>query len=576
VSRERANFVPAWTDSYDRAHDHRRSATRPPGIDLGRELPRGRGVTYLVATGCATRVCVDWTVRDAGFRDDACVVMEDCTAEPIGAGRDRTSHRRRSSERCSAGCRARPRRSTRSPGHRNARRGETTAVPPETRYARSGDVNIAYQVVGDGPFDLVFVPGYVTHLEVQWKFQTFAPFLEELASFSRLIRFDKRGTGMSDRVSGAPTLETRMDDVRAVMDATGSQRAAFYGLSEGAAMSILFAATYPERTAALVVRSAFPRSMRAHDYPWGRSDEEYEREVERALQAFGPREQALASVRALGEFTDQETDEFLEMIRFGASPGAVEALHRMNKEIDVRHVLPAVRVPTLILRGSEDRLVPAEVASYMATSMPSARVVEIPGPGHLAFGRYQDPILAEIRSFLTGIWESGGWEEQEPDRVLATVLFTDIVSSSARASALGDRGWRELLERHHGLVRRELLRFRGRELDTAGDGFLASFDGPARAIRCACAIVDSLRELDLEIRAGLHTGECELVDGKVAGIAVHTGARVAAHAQPGEVLVSSTVKDLVAGSGIRFADRGLHELAGVPGEWRLYAVEDPS
>ncbi|HKO74886.1 MAG TPA: adenylate/guanylate cyclase domain-containing protein [Gaiellaceae bacterium] len=444
----------------------------------------------------------------------------------------------------------------------------------ETRYARSGHVNIAYQVVGDGPFDLVFVPGYVTHLEMQWKIRSFAPFLEELASFSRLIRFDKRGTGMSDRVDGAPTLETRMDDVRAVMDAAGSQRAAFYGLSEGAAMSILFAATYPERTAALVVRSAFPRSMWAHDYPWGRSDDEYERDVERALQAFGPRDQARESVRALGEFTDEERDAFLEMIRFGASPGAIEALQRMNKEIDVRHVLPAVRVPTLILRGSEDKLVPAEVADYMAANIPSARVAEIRGAGHLAFLKYQSPIIAEIRSFLTEIWRSGGWEEQEPDRVLATVLFTDIIGSSAKASALGDRGWRELLERHHALVRRELLRFRGRELDTAGDGFLASFDGPARAIRCACAIVASLRELDLEIRAGLHTGECEIVDGKVAGIAVHTGARVAAQAQGGEVLVSSTVKDLVAGSGIRFADRGVRELAGVPGEWHLFAVEE--
>ena len=232
-------------------------------------------------------------------------------------------------------------------------RRDTTAVQVETRYARSGDVNIAYQVVGEGPFDLVFVPGYVTHLEMQWKIDSFAPFLKELASFSRLIRFDKRGTGMSDRVDGAPTLETRMDDVRAVMDAAGSRRAAFYGLSEGAAMSILFAATYPERTAALVVRSAFPRSMWAHDYPWGRSEDEYENDVNRALQAFGPRERARESVRALGEFTDEETDAFLEMIRFGASPGAIEALHRMNKEIDVRHVLPAVRVPTLILRGSD-------------------------------------------------------------------------------------------------------------------------------------------------------------------------------------------------------------------------------
>jgi pimeloyl-ACP methyl ester carboxylesterase len=319
------------------------------------------------------------------------------------------------------------------------RRRETTAVDAETSYTRSGDVNIAYQVVGDGPFDLVFVPGYVTHLETQWKISSFAPFLEELASFSRLIRFDKRGTGMSDRVSGAPTLETRMDDVRAVMDAAGSQRAAFYGLSEGAAMSILFAATYPERTAALVVRSAFPRSMWAHDYPWGRSDEEYERDVNRALQAFGTRERARESVRALGEFSDEETDAFLEMIRFGASPGAIEALHRMNKEIDVRHVLPAVRVPTLILRGSEDRLVPAEVADYMASSIPSARVVEIAGAGHLAFVKYQSPIISEIKSFLTEIWESGGWEEQEPDRVLATVLFTDIVGSSEKATVLGDR-----------------------------------------------------------------------------------------------------------------------------------------
>jgi pimeloyl-ACP methyl ester carboxylesterase/class 3 adenylate cyclase len=434
-------------------------------------------------------------------------------------------------------------------------------------------VNIAYQVVGDGPFDLVLVPGYVTHLEMQWNIPAFAPFLEGLASFARLIRFDKRGTGMSDRVSGAPTLETRMDDVRAVMDAVGSQRAAFYGASEGAAMSILFAATYPERMAALVVRSAFPRSMRAHDYPWGRSEEQYEHEVSRALEAFGPREQARESVRDLGEFTDEETDAFLEMIRFGASPGAVEALHRMNKEIDVRHVLPAVRVPTLILRGSEDRLIPAEVADYMAANMPSARVVEIPGAGHLAFAKYQGAITSEVRSFLTEIWESGGWEEEEPDRVLATVLFTDIVRSSERASALGDRGWRELLERHHALVRRELLRFRGRELDTAGDGFLASFDGPARAIRCARAIVESLRELELDIRAGLHTGECEIVDGKVAGIAIHTGARVAGQARPGEVLVSSTVKDLVAGSGIRFADRGARELTGVPGEWHLFAVE---
>ena len=445
------------------------------------------------------------------------------------------------------------------------------SVQPETRYARSGDVNIAYQVSGDGPFDLVFVPGYVTHLELHWKMRTFRPFLEQLSSFCRLIRLDKRGTGMSDPVSGAPPLETRMDDVRAVMDAVGSRRAAFYGLSEGAAMAILFAATYPERTAALVVRSGFPRRMWAPDYPWGRTEEEYRGEVERDLQVFGPREQARDAVRALGQFDDEEVELFLELLRFGSSPGTLEALHRMNKEIDIRHVLPAVRVPTLVLHGSLDTVVPIEVARYVASRIPTARLVEIPDIGHLAF-KGGDEIGDEIRRFVTEVWKTGGWDEAEPDRVLATVLFTDIVGSSTKATELGDRAWRDLLERHHAVVRRELLRHRGREIDTAGDGFFASFDGPARAVRCACAVAEGVRELGLEIRAGLHTGECEVVDGKVAGIAVHTGARVAAEAGPGEVLVSSTVKDLVAGSGIQFQDRGVRPLKGVPGEWHLFAV----
>ena len=444
---------------------------------------------------------------------------------------------------------------------------------PEVHYAKSGDVNIAYQVTGQGPIDLVYVPGYVTHVELQWAIPSFAPFLEELSSFSRLIRFDKRGTGMSDRVSGAPSLETRMDDVRAVMDAVGSRRAAFYGLSEGAAMSILFAATYPDRTAALVVRSAFPRRMWAPDYPWGRTEADYEREVHRDLQIFGPREAAREAVRALGRFTDAEVESFLHMLRFAASPGSLEALHRMNKEIDVRQVLPAVRVPTLILHGSEDTIVPIEVARYMASRIPGARLAELPGVGHLAFGSTGTTIGGEIERFVKDVWEAGGWEESEPDRVLATVLFTDIVGSTAKAAELGDRAWRELLERHHALIRRELIRFRGAELDVAGDGFFARFDGPARAVRCACAIADGMRELGLEIRAGLHTGECEVMDGKVGGIAVHIGARVAKEARPGEVLVSSTVKDLVAGSGLRFRERGTAELKGVPEEWRLFAVE---
>ncbi len=448
------------------------------------------------------------------------------------------------------------------------------AVPelPETRYARSGDVNIAYQVTGDGPFDLVFVPGFVTHVELAWGLPSFAPFLDRLSSFCRLIRFDKRGTGMSDPVSGAPTLETRMDDVRAVMDAVGSQRAAFYGLSEGAAMSILFAATYPERMGALVLRSAFPRTIWLPDYPWGRTELEYQRDVERALRVYGPREDGRDAVRSLGVFEDHEVEAFLDYLRYGASPGALEALHRMNKEIDVRHVLPSVRVPTLVLHGTEDRIVPVDVARYIGERVPAARVVEMPGAGHLALGKPAESVADEIERFLKGVREAGDWEDEAPDRMLATILMTDIVDSTARAVELGDRRWRELLEKHHEVVRANLARFRGRELDVAGDGFFASFDGPARAIRCATAVVEAVAKLGVEVRAGLHTGECEVVDGKVGGIAVHIAARVMARAQPAEVLVSSTVKDLVAGSGIGFDDRGSHELKGVPGEWRLFAV----
>jgi pimeloyl-ACP methyl ester carboxylesterase/class 3 adenylate cyclase len=449
---------------------------------------------------------------------------------------------------------------------------ENGAVEPQTRYARSGDVNIAYQVLGEGPFDLVFVPGYVTHLELAWKLPGFGVFLRTLASYSRLIKFDKRGTGMSDPVNGAPTLETRMDDVRAVMDAVGSRRAALFGLSEGASMSLLFAATHPERTTALVLRSAFTRTLWAPDYPWGRTEADYEREIDRELRIYGPREDAIATVRSLGRFADDEVEPFLDYLRYGATPGMLEALLRMNRDIDIRHVLPAVRVPTLVLHGADDEIVPVEAARHMAARIPGARFVELPGVGHLALGSPSDSIESETNGFLTDVWESGGWNESEPDRMLATVLFTDIVGSTAKALELGDRSWRELLERHHAIVRRELVRFRGREIDTAGDGFFASFDGPARAIRCASAVVDGVRELGIDVRAGLHTGECEVVDGKVAGIAVHTGARVAANAQGGEVVVSSTVKDLVAGSGIDFVDRGVQELKGIPGEWRLFSV----
>jgi len=447
-------------------------------------------------------------------------------------------------------------------------------VDIETRYARSGDVHIAYQVSGDGPFDLVFVPGFVTHMEWQWRLPGFSDFLRDLSSIARLIRFDKRGTGMSDPVSGAPSLETRMDDVRAVMDAAGSRRAAFYGLSEGAAMSILFAATYPERVAALVLRSCSPRTLWAPDYPWGRSAEAYEHEMEQALRVYAKKEEARSVVGVIGMRTDAEVEAYIELLRYGASPGMLEALYRMNREIDIRDVLPTVRVPALVLHGAEDQIVPVEAGRYTAQRLRAARFVEIPGVGHLALGgRPSERILVEIEGFLNEVWESGGWADTEPERMLSTVLFTDIVGSSDRAVSLGDRAWRELLERHHAIVRRELVRFRGTEVDTAGDGFFVAFDGPARAIRCARSIVDALAEIGLDVRAGLHTGECEVANGKIAGIAVHTGARVAAHADAREVVVSSTVRDLVAGSGIEFTDRGTHELKGIPGEWRLFAVE---
>ena len=447
----------------------------------------------------------------------------------------------------------------------------------ETRYARSGDVNIAYQVTGEGPFDLIHVPGFVSHVELAWQVPGIASFARRLGSVSRLIRFDKRGTGMSDRVSGAPTLETRMDDVRAVMDAVGSERAALLGVSEGGPMSALFAATYPERVWALVLYGTFARVRWAHDYPCGHPEEDYRREVDEDERAWGTPEHAAEIAQALAPSADEESKRALAtMIRQSASPGAAGALHRMNLEIDVRDVLSAIRVPTLVLNRSGDNPSITGGSRYLADHIPGARHVELPGSDHAIAAGDPESVLAEIEPFLTDTWEQRAWEESEPDRVLATVLFTDIVGSTAKTAELGDARWRELLQAHHSLIRRQLARFRGTELDTAGDGFFASFDGPARAIRCACAISESVRDLGLEVRAGLHAGECERMNGKVGGIAVHIGARVAAEAAAGEVLVSSTVKDLVAGSGIEFRERGTAELKGVPGAWHLFAVERPS
>jgi class 3 adenylate cyclase len=437
-------------------------------------------------------------------------------------------------------------------------------VQPETRYTKSGDVNIAYQVVGEGPLDLVLVPGFVSHLDLDWQEPGYAHFLQRLASFSRLIMFDKRGTGLSDRPGGLPDLETRMDDVRAVMDAVGCERAALLGYSEGGPMSILFAATYPERTAALVLYGTYAkRHDPDDDYPWVATREERLAYADQVERDWGKE----ADLGTMAPNADEALVRWWHArARASASPGAAKALILMNSQIDVRDVLPAVQVPTLVMHRARDRDSRLEEGRYLADRIPGARFVELEGEDHVPFIN-PDQILDEVEEFLTGMRRG-----PEPDRVLATVLFTDIVGSTARATELGDRAWRDLLARHHAIVRTALASFQGREVDTAGDGFLAAFDGPARAIRCAGAIRSFLRDLGLEIRSGLHTGECELLGDKVAGVAVHTGARVAGMALPGEVLVSQTVKDLVAGSGIEFEERGVHELKGVPGEWRLYAV----
>jgi class 3 adenylate cyclase/pimeloyl-ACP methyl ester carboxylesterase len=443
--------------------------------------------------------------------------------------------------------------------------------PPRTRYARSGDVSIAYQVLGDGPFDVVFIPPTVSNVEIGWDVPSARTFLQGVASFSRLIHFDKRGTGMSDRVVGAPTLETRMDDVRAVMDAVGSERASIIGWSEGVAMSCLFAASYPERVWAVVLYGGAARELRAPDYPWGSTEAEALREIAEERAASDPAALALAVARSgMPTANEAEVAALAKMIRQSASPAALEALSRMNMQIDIRPVLSAIRVPTLVLHNRRDPWVEVERGRDLARRVPGAVLVEFPIDGHITPAADLPPVIDEIARFLNDVWESGV-AAQMPDRVLATVMFTDIVGSTTKAFELGDARWRELLERHHQLIRRQLARARGREVDTAGDGFFAAFDGPARAIRCARAITESVKELGLDVRVGLHTGECELIDGKVAGIAVHTGARVAAKAQPGEVLVSSTVKDLVAGSGLIFEDRGAHTLPGIPGDWRLYA-----
>lgn len=429
-------------------------------------------------------------------------------------------------------------------------------------------MNIAYQIVGSGPIDLVFVPGWVSQVEAVWEEPTHEAFLRRLAGFSRLILFDKRGTGLSDRVSvdRLPTLEDRMDDVRAVMDAAGSERAALCGVSEGGVMCALFAATYPQRTTALVLYGTYARRLWAPDYPWGPSESErepYIADVER--QWGGPAQLDILAPSAVDD--PRLRDWFSRYLRVSASPGAAVALLRMNSKVDIRPILPTIRVPTLIIHRTGDLDIDVGGSRYMAEHIPGAKYVELPGNDHLWFVGDSEAILGEIEEFLTGVRQPDSF-----DRVLATVMFTDIANSTALAAEVGDRRWRSLLETHNSLIRRNLQLHHGEEVDTAGDGFLARFDGPARAIRCALAIVDSAAQLGLGVRAGIHTGECEVADGKLRGVAVHTAARVMAAARPGEVLVSRTVRDLVAGSRLAFIDRGQHELKGVPGEWQLFTA----
>lgn len=439
---------------------------------------------------------------------------------------------------------------------------------PRTRYARSGTVSIAYQVVGDGPRDLVFVAGWVSHLEAGWDEPLQARFRRRLASFSRLILFDKRGTGMSDRVADPdlPTLEQRMDDVRAVMDAAGSKRAAILGQSEGGGMAMLFAATYPERTSALITIGSYARRIWDPEYPWAPTPEQRQQFFDWIERDWGGEFDVgtLAPSLASDEAFKRQLSTYF---RLAASPGSALALARMNTQIDVRHVLPTIRVPTLVLHRTGDLDSNVAEGRYIAERIPGAKFVELAGADHLPWAGNQEDIIDEMEEFLTGIRPP-----PRPDRMLATVLFTDIVGSTERAASLGDKAWRDVLEQHHASVRRELTHFRGQEISTSGDGFFATFDGPARAVRCAVAIRDRLRESGLEVRAGVHTGECERMGDNIGGLAVHIGARVAGLAGPGEVFASSTVKDLVAGSGIVFEDRGAHPLKGIPGEWRVFQV----
>ena len=440
---------------------------------------------------------------------------------------------------------------------------------PATRYAKTPDgVHVAYQTLGEGPPDLLIVDGFMSHLDISWEEARIARMRRELASFTRLVLFDKRGVGLSDRLGAAPTLEQRMDDILAVLDAVGSEQTVLLGMSEGVPASLLFAATFPERIRALVLHGGMARSTWAPDYPWATPADA----LLEAVAALGD-EEDLFQGRDLDIWAPSLADDEPSMSwlgrfrRGGITPGALAQEYLMFLEIDVRSVLPTIAVPTLVMHRRGDRVVNRRAGAWMASQIPGARYVELPGQDHFPWTGDMDRVLAEVEEFVTGTRHT-----KEPERVLATVLFTDIVGSTDQASAVGDRAWREMLDQHDALVRTHLERYRGREVKSTGDGVLATFDGPGRAIQCALEIGDALRPLGLEIRAGLHTGEVEMRGEDVGGIAVHIAARVQTAAAPGEVLVSRTVSDLVVGSGIDFEDRGPHALKGIPGEWQLFAV----
>lgn len=442
-------------------------------------------------------------------------------------------------------------------------------MEPETHYADSDGVSIAYQVYGDGPVDFVLVPGFVSHVELLTEDPTTARFFRRLTTFSRLLVFDKRGQGLSDRPGRPPTLEESMDDLRAVIQAAGFERPAILGISEGGPMSTLYAATYPDEISALVLFGTFARMVETDGFPHGISDEQLDKWGSVVRRDWGS--PVALDIWAPSRVGDGEFERWwARLLRQGTSPAGAIALMDLYREMDVRSILPAVDVPTLVLHRTGDRMISVDQGRYLAESIPGARLVELPGEDHLPFAGDLDAVLGEVEEFLVG-----GREATESERALATILFTDIVGSTEKAAELGDLGWRQLLERHDAAVRHQLSLHRGREVKTMGDGFLATFDGPARAIRCASALRDEVAGLGIEVRAGIHTGEVELIGDDVGGMAVNIGARIGALADPGEVLVSSTVRELVVGSGLEFEERGIEKLKGAPGEWRLFAIDSP-